>query len=236
MALTTPSSTHTAFSLFNDLLPELRLKVYEFALATPGTLCFADEDFLQECDISVWSLKIFPGVALLRSSRKIYNEALPVFYAVNQFHFELFSHWEGSGRPTDLSKHTAMIRHLSVEAWVDDTWLDDLCASRLNELLHRSPPLHSFAFYVFRTYPRMTCPSLNETAKTLGDLRQRLRSMTIEFNFDEEENLQRLRDAIAPQDEWQHEFGDKWHSYSIGPSEQAGVRDMNRSECRIEEL
>ncbi len=236
MALTTPSSTHTTFSLFNDLLPELRLKVYEFALSSPGTFFFADEDHLSLCDISVWSLSIFQGVALLRSCRKIYNEALPVFYAVNQFDFELFAHWECSGRPTNLSKHTAMIRHVGVEAWVDDTWLDDDCASRLNELLHRFPQLHSFAFSVIRTHPRMICPSLNETAETLGDLRQRLRSLTIMFGYDEDENLQRLRDVIAPHDGWQHQISDGWHSYSIGPLEQAGVRDMNRPECRIEEL
>ena len=139
--------------------------------------------------------------------------------------------------PSDrLEQTSAMIRHVSVEAWVDDTWLDDQCASRLNELVHRFPQLHSFAFSVFRTYPRMICPSLNETAETLGYLRQRLRSLTIMFNFDEEENLQRLRDVIAPHDGWQHQISDDWHSYSIGPLEEAGVRDMNQPECRIEEL
>ena len=76
MAFTEPSSAYTTFPLFNDLLPELRLKVYEFALASPTILSFTHEDYLHQGKISAWSLSAFQGVSLLRSSWKTYNEAL----------------------------------------------------------------------------------------------------------------------------------------------------------------
>lgn len=237
MALTKPSSAHTTFSLFNELPPELRLKVYEYALATPEILAFVREDYLHRGEICAWSLSMFQGVALLRSSWKIYDEALPAFYAVNHFHFELFADWKYSKPSTSLSNHIAMIRHISLGAWLDEPWLtDDLCASHLQELLYRFPRLHNLAFFVFKGYPRVPCPSLNETAGILRDLRQRLDSMTIMVNFDDEENLQGLRDVIAPHDEWRHETGEDWHDYIVGPSGQAGVCDTNRPGCRIEEL
>ena len=235
MVLTEPSSTYTTFPLFNDLLPELRLKVYEFALASPKLLSFTHEDYLHQGELSAWSLSIFRGVSLLRSSWKTYNEALPVFYAVNHFHFDLEANWEHVSRSTHLSDHIAMIKSIVVEAWVDErSFIPD--ASRVKELLRLFPRLHRFMFVAFRSYSWMTCPPLNKIAETLGDLRHRLRSMAIMFNSDDEENLKRLRDVIAPQGGWQHAYGDEWHVYSIGPSGQAGVRDMNRPECRIEEL
>ena len=235
MAFTEPSSPYTTFSLFNDLLPELRLKVYEFALANPKILSFTNEDYLHQGEISAKSLSIFQGVSLLHSSWKTYNETLPVFYAVNDFHFDLEANWEHVRHSTQLSDHMAMIKSIVVEAWVDERWFipDE---SRVNELLHLFPRLHRFMFVAFRSYSWMTCPPLNKIAETLGDLRHRLRSMAIMFNSDDEENLKRLWDVIAPQGGWQHEYGDEWHVYSIGPSGQAGARDMNRPECRIEEL
>ena len=237
MALTKPSSAHTTFSLFNELPSELRLKVYEYALATPEILSIVRKDYLQPGEICAWSPSIFQSAALLRSSWKIYNEALPAFYAVNYFEFDLFADWNYSKRSTTLSNHIAMIRHIYVGAWIDKPWLtDDLCASRLKEILHRFPRLHSFAFFFYRGYPRVPCPSLNETAETLRDLRQRLDCMTIMFNFDDDENLQGLRDVIAPHDEWRHETGEGWHGYIVEPSGQAGVCDTNRPGCRIEEL
>ena len=235
MALTKPSSTYTTFSLFNDLLPELRLKVYEFALASPKLLSFTCEGYLHQGETSAWSLSIFQGVSLLRSSWKTYNEALPVFYAVNDFHFDLEANWEHVSRSIRLSDHIAMIKSIVVVAWVDERWfIPD--ARRVNELVHLFPRLHRFMFVAFRSYSWMTCPPLNKIAETLGDLRHRLRSMSNMFNSDDEENLKRLRDVIAPQGGWQHECGDEWHVYSIGPSGQVGLRDMNRPECRIEEL
>ena len=218
MALTKPSSTHTTFSLFNDLLPELRLKFHEFALDTPRALSIPDEDCLHWDGISDGGLSIFQGVAL-RCPQKIYNEALPIFHAVNHFHFDLFADWEGSSRSTDLSNHFAMIRHISVAALFPKFWLDHLCASRLNEYLHRFPQLHSFAFFFLRNYPRPPLTSLHEKAEILGDLRQRVRSMTIIFDFHDEDNLQRLQDVIAPHDKWQHQKDSYWHFYSIGPRE-----------------
>ena len=79
-------------------------------------------------------------------------------------------------------------------------------------------------------------PLLNETAEVLRDLRQRIKSMTIVVSLDDEENSQSLRDVIAPHDEWRQQTGEDWHSHSIGPSVQAGVRDTNRQGCRIEKL
>lgn len=73
-------------------------------------------------------------------------------------------------------------------------------------------------------------------AVTLGDLRQRVRSMTIIFDFHDEENLQRIRDVIAPHDEWRYQKDDYWHIYGIGTWEQAGVLKTTRPECPIEEL
>ena len=236
MALTKSPSAHTTFTLFNDLLPELRLKVYELALATPRALSIPAEDCLDWDGISEGGLSIFQGVALLRCSRKIYNEALPIFYAVNHFHFDLFADWEGSSRSIDLSNHIAMIRHIGVAALFPKFWLDHLCASRLREFLHKFPQLHSFAFFSLRNYPRPPLPPLNEMAETLGELRQRCRSMTIIFDFHDEENLQRLRDVIAPHDEWQHQKDSYWHIYSIGPREQAGVLNAGWTGCTVEKL
>lgn len=155
MAFTKPSSTQTTFSLFNDLLPELRLKVYEFALVTPEPLSFVDKDYFYQGEISPWNLSIFHGVALLRSSWKVYKEALPVFYAVNQFQFHILGKWTSCS--TDLSNHIAMIRHITVGALFPKCWLDDLCASDLNELLSRFPQLHSFAFFFLRTTQGRHC-------------------------------------------------------------------------------
>ena len=150
-----------------DLLPELRLKVYEFALATPEILSFKHEDYLIRSGISAWSLSIFQGVALLRSSWKIYNEALPVFYAVNRFVFNLFADGECSKRSTDLSNHIAMIRHIGVGAWFDEPWFsDDDCASRLNELLDMFPRLHSFYFFILRPDRRMPCPATERNCRS----------------------------------------------------------------------
>ena len=131
MALTKPSSRHTTFSPFNDLLPELRLNVYKFALATPRALSIPDEDCLDWDVISEGVLSIFQGVAPLHSSRKIYNETLPIFYAINHFHFDLFADWEDTSRSIDLSNHVTMIRHIGVAALLPKFWLHHLCASRL---------------------------------------------------------------------------------------------------------
>ena len=73
-------------------------------------------------------------------------------------------------------------------------------------------------------------------AEILGDLRQRVRSMTIIFDFHDEENLQRFRDVVAPHDKWQHQKDSYWHIYSIGPREQAGVLSAGWTGCTIEEL
>ena len=88
MTSTSPSSGQTTFPRFLDLPLEVRLKVYEFTLAGTGILFPRDH---AESD-SI----IFQGTALLHSSKKIKNEALPVFYGVNQFPF---SH---AGRRTEI--------------------------------------------------------------------------------------------------------------------------------------
>ena len=183
-----------------DLPKELRLKVYEFALATTATLLLPDNAYTS-------TPIIFQGIALLCSSWMIKEEALPVFYAVNKYYFHLDE--TGPICSTQASNHFAKMRYISIS--YKRLMTPPGLAGLLNKVLDKFPQLHSFSFYMNGTW---SCPPPDSTPKVIRDLRQRLQSMGAIFFVEDEDgnddNLQDLLDVIRPHDEWRQQICNHW--------------------------
>ena len=190
MASPSPSPAYNSFHRFMDLPLEVRLKVYEFALASPGSL------FLPH-DIGSSHPFIFQGIALLCSSRKIEEEALPVFNAANQFHFVMDEN--GPLCQAD-SSHFAKMRYISVsyERPITPKQLPKF----FNKVLDTFPRIHSFCFWISETKP---CLPLDSTPAVVRHLRQRMQSISIIFLVEDktnnEDNVHYLLDVIRPHQE-----------------------------------
>ena len=205
MTSISPSSAHTTFHKFMNLPLDLRLKAYEFGLTTTATLELPDDVISKPI--------IFQDIALLCSSRDIHNEALSVFYAVNQFHFELRGK-EGK-YSIGLSKHYAMMRHISIEVFlfVFSRNLEDFAELLLTKILHNFRQLHSLCLFINETE---RYPSPDSTPEVMRDLRLRLKSISVILFVEIEEankdadDLQELRGVIAPQDQWRQQVCNDW--------------------------
>ena len=182
-----------------DLPLEVRLEVYEFALASPVSLGLSH-------DVGTSHPFIFQGIALFCFSRKINEEALPVFYAVNQFHFVMD---ENSPLCPADSSHFAKIRYISVsyERPITPKQLPKF----FNKVLDTFPRIHSFCFYISETKP---CPPLESTLAVVRHLRQRMQSISIIFfvhdKTESEDSVHYLLDVIRPHDEWRLQTCDHW--------------------------
>ena len=232
MASIFPPSARTNFHQFMDLPKELRLKVYEFALATTLTLFLPEERS---------NPIIFQGIGLLCSSSKIRNEALPVFYAVNQFRFHLDE--SGPICSTHASNHFAKMRYITIsyEGSISSIEL----ANILNNVLDMFPRLHSFSFYFNLTYPRSPLDSGPEAIRKLRQRLQKIRVILFVQDADEGENeLQDYLDVIRPHEEWRQRIcGDYPHSPTwrfdtpdLGPLGAFRVWSTNWPGCGVEEL
>lgn len=218
-----------------DLPLEVRLKVYELALATTVTLFPRDY-------IRISEPIIIHGIALLLSSRNIKDEALPIFYAVNQFHSVM-----GENGPictTNSSNHFDKMRYISIsyESYITPESL----AKLLNKFLDEFPQLHSFSFYPDGTKP---CPLLDSTTKAIRDLRERLKSIRVilflEDEDEDEDNLQDLLNVIRPHDEWRLQTCNHWPHFPTwrfdrfntpGVGVQVRVGSTTQPVCGVEEL
>ena len=231
MTSTSPSPAYNTFHQFMDLPQELRIKVYQFALTTKATL------FLPLPNSDSFTFK---NTALLSSSENVKKEALPVFYAVNHFHFDMID-WQTL---LALDDCLIMMRHVSIEVSTLNPWITDgQLANPLNLFLHKFRQLHSFSLYIIGSFVLRgsLSPPLNSSADMLRNLGRSCKSISLILSLENENHLRGLRDAICPHDEWQQQIFNYWPHYLTGrgfglSSRQIRVWSRTQPRCGFEDL
>ena len=227
------SSTSPPFRLL--ALPlELQRTIFGYALFTQSTLRRPSEV------IRYGNVDIFSGTNMLRVSGHIYKETLPIFYQVNNFHYEHIVEVDQHGHingvqdfPPIFIRSLHMIRHISIDpiqkqpysGWWDWNGLPGFGDRNLDKILvlieRAAPNLRTLALH-FPPFDTKSAHLLSllrsvETGgrdgcsiPTLCRLRARLSRLSFVYYEDFLTDLSGFRSNIAPLEDWTMQTLDSW--------------------------
>ena len=195
------------------LPPEVRLTIYKaLFVGTKGTCTLRRPQ--ESRARKAHPITPFPS-AILATSKAMHAEALPPFYASQTFHYTA----ERGGiiqPPTVLRAHLALVKHMSIEVSVTARSfdkLDNVVARHVETMTLHCARLSSFTLHVVPAaewpdlFAENSALEIPETftggaaGAAIKRLRPRLMKLAV-VGFGNWYDLQHLRDAIAPGDEW----------------------------------
>ena len=198
---------------FFALPPEIRCTVYKalFARTDKCVLRRRIEAEIREAPY----ITIFDNT-IIRTSKTICAEALPIFYSTQTFHYSAALKGFRRQQPF-LLQHTGWIKHLSIEVTVNsqtNTKLDAIVATHVQTITEQFPTLASFTLHVI---PAVEAESIfrndlshaqasglfdeGAAAKALKTLRAKIQLLRIVM-FGNWHDLHAFRSAIADEEKW----------------------------------
>lgn len=226
------SSTSPPFRLL-DLPLELQRIIFGYTLFTKSTLRRPSEVSHHR------DVVIFSGTNILRVSNQINEETLPIFYQVNNFHYEHFLEYDHHGSivgvqhlPSIFMRSLHMMRHISIdpiqrkpssrrEYWSSLPALGDRNLDEILVLIERAAPnirtlaLHFPTFYTKSAHERFLLQSINTGGRdscvilTLCRLRARLDRLSL-VCYDQTTAFDIFLSNIASLEDWTAQTLEFW--------------------------
>ena len=216
---------YTNPSLLHRLPREIRLVILGHVLTGPSdvTLCIPNESPRTK------RLPIFDVTAIMQTDKALCEEAKAVFYSTNRFDYimeEVFFQW-----PTPFFVNLPFMKHVSL-SFIDDyptsftssenyaTRIDCALGSLITELPELAPKLRTFTLYLLSVpgrsddYQEKLLPDGAKTATALRNLRTEVDRLSI-VAFGPPAALQKVRDTIAPKNEWSVNTLETWPQFNI---------------------
>ena len=218
-------SDDTNPSLLHRLPREIRLVIHGLVLTGPSdvTLCIPNESSRTK------HLPIFDVTAIMQTNKALCEEAKAVFYSTNRFDYnmeEVFFQW-----PTPFFVNLPFMKHVSLSI-IDDyptslastensaTRIDCALGSLITELPELAPNLRTFTLYLLSVpghsdeYQENLLPNGAKTATALRNLRTEVDRLSI-VAFGPPAALQKVRDTVAPKNEWSVNTLETWPQFNI---------------------
>ena len=199
---------------FLSLPPEIRLSIYALALhiSTKKTLRSKHEltSRRNRNGNLVPTQFTFTNISILLTCRIFYEEALPVFYSHNTFHFSIRTN--GHMRTSDrFPQYLSHMRHLSLcftreyPRTERTERADAKIAVVFQHIKHNCPNLRTLHLHILATQdtylPFKDLIGSSQTARMLRSLLQRFSRLSL-TTFGPPGALKRLRDGIADENAW----------------------------------
>ena len=201
---------------FFALPPEIRCAVYKALFTRTRT----DKCVLRrrtEARAREAPYIILSDNTIIRTSKTICAEALPIFYSTQTFHYS--AALEGFHRQSPfLLEHTRWIKHLSIEVTVNyrtNMYLDSTVAAHVQAITKQFPKLASFTLHVIpaietsaRSFPNDLSHAqasglfdYGAAAEALKTLRAKIQLLRIVM-FGNWDDFHPFRSAIADEEKW----------------------------------
>ncbi|CAD6593158.1 MAG: hypothetical protein ASARMPREDX12_006869 [Alectoria sarmentosa] len=216
---------------------EIRLETYSYALVAPNRVILRRPQEMKFQNSRRYSIPIGINVtrltSILRASREIYEESLPVFYGTNTFQTSTHPYedmpWEEAQVPTqslfNCRTQLSFMRHISID-WVRayplwsaksgwTRWIDESIARVLNDVEKHLPKLKSLKLEVLSTSHFTLRPSFSKQVRrwesnvALKKLLDKVSAFTFVTLGPEPALLETLT-AIAPATKWTKELHEEW--------------------------
>lgn len=228
-----------------NLPTELRLDVYEYAFSSPK-----DVTLRSPKDLEVRKGRhgqrvrspISPGIgniSLLIASRRVFTEAIPIFYYMNRFHYTILPTVPSvQGVLRHFLMHLHLMQHISIDYMLhasasDISEADRLVSTRIQSVTNGCPNLRTFTLHLltfFQNYDlhrnlssdSRTALELSRLAARLPDATNRLESISI-VTHGHDLFLTDLLDGIAPRSCWTVCRPLEWPDISIDEHQKEGM-------------
>ncbi|MCJ1453484.1 hypothetical protein MMC28_003831 [Mycoblastus sanguinarius] len=140
---------------------------------------------------------------IIFTCRKVYQEATPVFYNCQTFHYSIHVQ-KPYEIPRPFTTQLPLMKHLSLdlasECNQDPTILDNILCNHVTNIVDHCPMLRTLTLHIFRS-PIEKAFITNSTGKVLSKLYPRLDRLSI-VAFGKSNFLTKITDSIAPRSAW----------------------------------
>ena len=222
---------------FMDLPTELRLMVYGYVLSGPRQVTLRSPKVLMirkdrhgQWLRSTKKLTI-RNISILTVSKKLYNEAMPIFYEINCFHFSILPTVPSlQGVLQHFLLHLDLMQYVSIDYMLhtyasDISEVDRLVSTRVRSVVQGCPRLRTFTLHLLTVFNQEDLnrglPATSQAAQELSKLAKRLEDPACSLQWialvtlcSSDDRLG-LRDGIAPSDKWLLRLPSKWPDISL---------------------
>lgn len=218
---------------FMDLPTEIRLKVYSYALSDLGLVIGKTE-----CDnLRVDYRPKIRNISLLRTSKKVFTEAMPIFYELNRFHYTILRMGPSFYDNLDhFRMHLHLMQHVSINYTVyTPRWTiseaDEHVCTHVRSITNGCPRLRTFTLCLSNPFMHEDGFSASsQTALEMSRLAARLQDKTYRLEWIaigcEWTKWMHLRDKIAPRKDWLSYVTMEWPGVSIDQSQEEGFEKL----------
>ncbi|MCJ1453487.1 hypothetical protein MMC28_003834 [Mycoblastus sanguinarius] len=231
-------------SRFMVLPVEVRLTIYEYALATsqeitlrsPAELAVrldirGDQDYRSDFEICSYT-------NLLLVCRQILQEAVRIFYSGNKFDYSIITVKSRSIRYWGM--HLQFMTNVSIDYMDHSPFLphcesaqvDGRIATQIQFVDCSCPNLRTFTLHILNYYMRHLHESLGNNSRTSSALlamKHRVKWLGI-VTSGNELTLQGFRQIIAPREDWLLHYLSKWPGISIDEYQKSGLQKRDKDD------
>ena len=240
---------------FMDLAPELRLLVYEIALSDPESVILRSPKVLAvRKNRRGWRMPSKPPtvrkIDILLLSRRVFTEAMPIFYAVNRFHYTILPTVPSvQGVLRHFMMHLHLMQHVSIDYMLhtsasDVSEVDRLVSTRVRSVIDGCPRLRTFTLHLLTYFKNEDLqeglPASSRTAVELSKFASRFKDSSDGLRWvaivahGASDALAALRYSIAPANEWLVLRASEWPDISIDEYQKEGIERREDGDRRQE--
>lgn len=228
-----------------DLPPELRLKVYEYALSGPHDVTLRSPKVLEVRKgrhgqpVRPSDSPRIQNVSILMTSKKVFTEAMPIFYDMNRFHYTILPTVPSvQGVLRHFMLHLHLMQHVSIDYMLhtyasDISEVDRLVSTRIRSVTNGCPNLRTFTLHLLTYFNNEDLsrglPASSQTTLEMSILAARFQDRTYRLEWiaivthGNSRALVDLRDGIAPCGDWVGRVAVEWPDISIDDYQKEGI-------------
>ncbi len=222
---------------FMELPTELRLQIYEYTLSGPKDITLRSPKDL-EVRKNRHGQRIRPSTSPkirepnpLLASKKVFTEAMPIFYDTNRFHYTILPTVPSSqGVLRHFLLHLHLMQHISIDYMLhnsasDISQVDRLVSTRIRSVTNGCPNLRTFTLHLVTCFENRDLhqhlPADSQTAGELSRMAARIEDRTYCLEWiaivthGRSLALKDLRDGIAPVERWVMRQPGVWPGVSV---------------------
>ena len=228
---------------FKDLPTELRLKLYEYVLSSPYDVTLRSRNDL-EVRRNRYGERVRPSASpkirninILMTSKKIFTEAIPIFYNLNQFHYSILRTVPSvQGVLSHFMLHLHLMQHVSIDYMLSTyachiSEVDRLVSTRVKSINDGCPRLRTFTLHLLTFYKNedlnRNLPSNSQTAFELSRMAARYQDRTCrleDISIVTHGNLLALLALQNGVGVWVDSVRMEWPGISIDDYQKEGIR------------